>query len=138
MPISSYVPNKKTLGQVLGSTSPPIRVPDYQRDYSWQTKHVNDFWNDLIAFDEQFPGNAVLGKEYFLGSAVLVQTETHHLLLDGQQRLATATILLSALRDKIKPYNNNAGDQIQNEFIVFVDHPAGGGSTHKLQLNAFD
>jgi hypothetical protein len=138
MPIASYVPNKKTLGEVLSSTSPPIRVPDYQRDYSWQTKHVNDFWNDLIVFDQQFPANAVQGKEYFLGSAVLVQTATHNLLLDGQQRLATATILLSALRDRIKPHNNNAGDQIQDKYIVFVNYLAGGGSTYKLQLNAFD
>ncbi len=138
MPIASYTPTKQALGQVLGSTSPPIRVPDYQRDYSWRTKHINDFWNDLVGFDEQFPGQAIQGKEYFLGSSVLVQTATHHLLLDGQQRLATATILLSAIRDKLEPVNQNAANQIQNDFIVFVDHLAGGARKHKLELNVFD
>lgn len=138
MPIASYAPTKQTLGQILGSTSPPIRVPDYQRDFSWQSKHISDFWNDLVGFDQQFPGQELQGREYFLGSSVLVQTATHHLLLDGQQRLATGTILLSAIRDKLRPVNQNAANQIQTEFIVFEDHLAGGARKYKLKLNVFD
>lgn len=138
MPIASYLPTKQTLGQVLGSTSPPIRVPDYQRDYSWQAKNVADFWADLIGFDGQFPGNEIQGKEYFLGSAVLVRTPQYHLLLDGQQRLATATILLSAMRDQLWPVHQNAAQQIEKEFIVFEDHLTGGAKKYKLELNVFD
>ena len=40
-----------------------------------------------------------VGEEYFLGSIVLVTGGETNVLLDGQQRLASATILLSVLRD---------------------------------------
>ncbi|HVT81491.1 MAG TPA: DUF262 domain-containing protein [Phycisphaerae bacterium] len=138
MPIASYSPTKQTLGQILSSTSPRIRVPDYQRDFSWQPKHVKDLWDDLLRFDNQFQGNAIDGKEYFLGSSVLVNTGAHHLLLDGQQRLATATILLSAIRDKLRPVNANAADQIQQNYVVVEDYLAGGAREYKIELNVFD
>lgn len=100
--IDTFHPEKRSLGQILSSTSPPIRVPDYQRDYSWETQQVSEFWEDLIAFGGNDPKAPIAGKEYFLGAAVLVNNGTFHLLLDGQQRLATATILLAALRDRIE------------------------------------
>lgn len=30
-----------------------FRIPDYQRGYSWESKHLKDFWNDI----EQLPDN---------------------------------------------------------------------------------
>jgi uncharacterized protein with ParB-like and HNH nuclease domain len=42
-----------------------------------------------------------------------VNNGTYHLLLDAQQRLATATILMAALRDKINEYKNDAAKQLQ-------------------------
>jgi uncharacterized protein with ParB-like and HNH nuclease domain len=100
-----YTTEKRTLGVVLSNTTPPLRVPDYQRDFSWEEQQVSEFWNDLERFDQQYPGANVNGKEYFLGATVFVNNETYNLILDGQQRLATATILLAALRDKIREYN---------------------------------
>jgi uncharacterized protein with ParB-like and HNH nuclease domain len=95
--IDTFQPEKRALGQLLSSTSPPIRAPDFQRDFSWE--------DDLIAFGGNDPTTAKLtGREYFLG-AILVNNGSYHLLLDGQQRLATTTILLSALRDKMAEYN---------------------------------
>jgi len=132
-----YTTEKRTLGVVLSNTTPPLRVPDYQRDFSWEEQQISEFWTDLIYFDAQYPGESINGKEYFLGAAVLVNNQTYHLILDGQQRLATATILLAAIRDKIRVFNENAANQIQSSFISFVDH-LGGGQLPKLQLNEFD
>jgi hypothetical protein len=132
-----YTTEKRTLGIVLSNTTPPLRVPDYQRDFSWEEQQISEFWNDLQHFDKQYPGANVNGKEYFLGAAVFVNNETYHLILDGQQRLATATILLAVLRDKIREYNMDAANQIQSNFISFEDHLA-GGNLPKLQLNEFD
>jgi uncharacterized protein with ParB-like and HNH nuclease domain len=44
-------------------------------------------------------GTTLSAREYFLGSIVLVTSGGSNLLLDGQRRLATATILLSVLRE---------------------------------------
>jgi len=132
-----YTTDKRTLGVVLSNTTPPLRVPDYQRDFSWEAPQISEFWNDLEHFDKQYPGANMNGKEYFLGATVFVNNQTFHLILDGQQRLATATILLAALRDKICEYNMDATNQIQASFISFQDH-LGGGNLPKLQLNEFD
>lgn len=79
--IDTFQPEKRALGQILSSTSPPIRVPDYQRDFSWKDEQTSDFWSDLITFGGTDPQAKLTGKEYFLGAAVLVNNGTYHLLL---------------------------------------------------------
>jgi hypothetical protein len=135
--IDNFQPEKYTIGQILSNTSPPIRVPDYQRDYSWEMEQISDFWTDLIAFSGNDPNAPLVGREYFLGAAVLVNNGTYHLLLDGQQRLATATILLAVLRDKINDYSKDAAKQIQDQYIAFQDHLT-GERVLKIELNIFD
>jgi uncharacterized protein with ParB-like and HNH nuclease domain len=135
--IDTFHPEKRTLGQILSSTSPPIRVPDYQRDFSWKEDQVSEFWSDLIGFSGHNPQVELAGKEYFLGAAVLVNNGTFHLLLDGQQRLATATILLAALRDKVLEYKKDAAQQIQDHYISFEDQLS-GKRVFKIELNVFD
>ena len=135
--IDTFQPEKRNLGQILSSTSPPIRVPDYQRDFSWKAEQITDFWSDLTGFGGSDPRSKLTGKEYFLGAAVLVNNGAYHLLLDGQQRLATSTILLAALRDEIKEYSTNAAQQIQDQYIAFEDHLT-GERVFKIELNLFD
>ena len=135
--IDTFQPEKRTLGQILSSTSPPIRVPDYQRDFSWKEEQISDFWSDLIGFDGNDPNAKLTGKEYFLGAAVLVNNGAYHLLLDGQQRLATSTILLAALRDKIREYKEDAAKQIHDQYITFEDKLT-GERVFKIELNLFD
>jgi uncharacterized protein with ParB-like and HNH nuclease domain len=99
MPDQRYEAARQTIGSLLATTSPKIEVPEWQRSYSWEMAQVETFWQDLITFSEQYPEKNIVGEEYFLGSIVLVVGGPTNLLLDGQQRLATATILLSVLLD---------------------------------------
>ena len=71
-----------------------LAVPMYQRSYAWEDKHVLDFLSDVQeAMDSDEP-------EYFLGSVVTTKNNTDRPeVADGQQRLATATVLLAAIRD---------------------------------------
>jgi hypothetical protein len=137
MAVDFFTTEKRTLGVVLSNTTPPLRVPEYQRDFSWEEQQITEFWNDLQHFDETYPASNIIGKEYFLGAAVFVNNQTFHLILDGQQRLATATILLAAIRDKIRDYSGDGANQIQNTFITFEDHLS-NQNLPKLQLNEFD
>lgn len=137
MPADFFTTEKRTLGVVLSNTTPPLRVPDYQRDFSWEEPQIAEFWTDLRLFDTTYPGTNILGREYFLGAAVFVNNQSFHLILDGQQRLATATILLAALRDKIREYKLDAATQVQTSYISFQDHLTGERSP-KLQLNEYD
>ena len=117
-------------------TSPPIVVPDWQRNYSWTLSHVETFWNDLISFKAPNPEKIV--SEYFLGSVVIVETSVNqHLLLDGQQRLATSSILLSVIRDFVKQFKVDAAQRIQARYLADIDD-ARDETVYKLTLNAYD
>ncbi len=88
-------------------------VPIFQRDYSWGTKHCLQLWDDLIRV-----GSDANAKAHFLGSVVYIAAEensagiTRWLLIDGQQRLTTLTLLLTALRNHLE---RNANDSLNDE-----------------------
>ncbi|KAE8437990.1 DUF262 domain-containing protein [Vreelandella piezotolerans] len=77
-----------------------FEIPDYQRPYSWQIEHAEELFDDLWTFREQEDKS----EEYFLGSIVLIKSDQSMQadVVDGQQRLTTLTILLAAIRDRLK------------------------------------
>src|SRR5438067_2488201 len=81
------------IGHVLRDRT--LTVPRYQRSYSWFLEQVEAFWWDLrSAFTADPP-------EYFLGTIVLTsQPDNRATIIDGQQRLATAAMLFTAIRDE--------------------------------------
>ena len=79
-------------------------VPLYQRPYAWTTEHAGELLEDLMAFmgDGNEPVEEV--DPYFLGSVVLIKGDSPDArIVDGQQRLTTLAILLSALRASLEP-----------------------------------
>lgn len=78
-------------------------VPLYQRPYSWEAKQWSVLWDDLYELcQEENP------RTHFIGSIVTYPTQsvpegvTKYLLIDGQQRMTTAFLLLAAIRDRAK------------------------------------
>ena len=133
----TFTPNKRSIGDLLSMTNPPIIVPEWQRDYSWTTVEVETFWLDLVAFSDRFPGENLRGREYFLGSVVLVLRPDAHLLLDGQQRAATATILLSVIRQYLALFRGDAATRTNQRYITDYDD-ASDSNKYKLTLNRYD
>lgn len=138
MATTDYEPLKRTLGQLLiEATDKPIVVPDYQRDFSWSRSEAETLWVDLKQFSGQYPGEQIAGQMYFLGTMVMVAKPTEDELLDGQQRLATATILLSVIRDRLEAFDKAAASRTEARYIRDTDD-ATGRIVHKLTLNAYD
>jgi hypothetical protein len=132
----SYTPEKKSIGDLLSMTNPAIIVPDWQRNYSWRAEHVETLWNDVVRFSEK--SGQTLTDEYFFGSVVLVNgADQRLLLLDGQQRLATSTILLSTIRDAIMPLDSVTGNFIQTTWLSGFD-PIRQAQIQKIRLNVYD
>lgn len=134
---SKYTPEKRTIGNLLSMTNPPIKVPDWQRNYSWTTSEADVFWSDLVRFNGMYPADNMDDQEYFLGSVVLVDQKDSHLVLDGQQRLATSAILLSAIRDFVRPLKNDAATRISQRFLTDIDD-AQNRRIYKITLNRYD
>ncbi len=92
-------PRKTSIGGLLGEYERrQIKLPEFQRSYSWEKAQVAKFWEDLGAFHERYDKSPV-DASYFLGPIVVIESKTDITVLDGQQRLATATILLAVLRN---------------------------------------
>lgn len=78
-------------------------IPVFQRDYSWSEENCRQLWKDVLSIAED-PSD----RGHFIGSVVYVATGdsaagfTRWLLIDGQQRVTTLTLLLTALRDHIR------------------------------------
>ncbi len=86
-------------------------IPIYQRVYSWEKKQCKQLWDDII----KIGGNDKMDR-HFIGSILYVLDGITHsdnvlLIIDGQQRLTTITLLLTALRnhwsDKRKEIENH-------------------------------
>ncbi|GAA7741426.1 DUF262 and DUF1524 domain-containing protein [Helicobacter pylori] len=74
-------------------------IPIYQRVYSWEKEQCKQLWDDII----KIGGNDKMDG-HFIGSILYVLDGITHsnnalLIIDGQQRLTTITLLLTALRD---------------------------------------
>ena len=82
-----------------------IRIPDYQRAYSWEEKHCKQFLEDLI---EQ------KGKDYYLGQLLFEVDGDINYIIDGQQRLTTLILLISAILNKLK---NSDTEEIRGLYL---------------------
>jgi len=94
-------------------TTPPsacFRVPEYQRGYEWGEKNFEDLWADL-----QRVGDRV--DKHFLGNIILLtegdQSELQ--IVDGQQRMATISLLIMAIRDH--PNRSDSHDKILDDIL---------------------
>lgn len=76
-----------------------FEIPDYQRPYAWTTEQATELFDDLYSAMQEARANGAT-SQYFLGSIVLIKNDRDPkaLVVDGQQRLTTLTILFAALR----------------------------------------
>lgn len=75
-------------------------VPDYQREYVWDTDQVEQLLKDIR--EEMGDGPTQESPEYFIGSIVVCPGREAVLdLIDGQQRMTTLYIILCAIRDRL-------------------------------------
>lgn len=123
--------NLRGIGHALKNQT--LIVPHHQRSYSWEEKHVQDLLDDItIAKDANEP-------EYFLGSIVTMENEQGSpRVVDGQQRLATVTILMAKIRDYFATHKDDRRAQLidsgylQSQGLVDLERRP------KLQLNIED
>ncbi len=121
----------KGIGAVLAHNR--LAVPLNQREYSWEEEHVRELFHDFA--------NAIANNRgtYFLGTIVLTRGEGDvPEVSDGQQRLATTTILLAAIRD----YFARNGDSkravsIEQDFLRTTDRRT-TDTVPRLKLNVDD
>lgn len=86
-------------------------IPGYQRPYSWGTDQAQELLDDLVAYMQAGSTRLDEISPYFLGSIVLIKRDAspESIVVDGQQRLTTLTLLLSAIRATVKDASMQVG-----------------------------
>lgn len=87
-------------------------VPRFQRPYSWTKDNVEEFWEDAV---QERSG------DYFIGSMVVYPGPSgSKAVIDGQQRLTTLLMLLSAIRNVAEEYGLT---DLETKTHAFVERP---------------
>lgn len=116
-------------------------VPPYQRDYSWRQEQWEDLWNDIT--DLRSPDDS----RHYMGALVVeAQSDRRFVVIDGQQRLATVSVLALAVIDALHELassgveaeeNRDRARELRNRFIGEKD-PASLVESSRLNLNETD
>lgn len=112
-------PNSMTIKRLLGSKC-EFDIPRFQRDYSWENDHYQEFIEDMLdclIIDNGEISNA----QYFLGTMLFIgnldKAGQQLSVVDGQQRLTTITIVFSALSDHFK---ENGNDKLSERIFDYI------------------
>lgn len=108
----------RRLVQFLEGTAKRFIIPVYQRNYDWKSENCIQLYNDLV--------NVVKQKKetHFFGSVVSYNCSRNEIvIIDGQQRITTVSLILIAMVNAMKkgkcvPQDSTLCDRIMNEFIV--------------------
>ncbi|GMM14296.1 DUF262 domain-containing protein [Lactobacillus amylovorus subsp. animalium] len=90
-----------------------LKIPVYQRNYDWTETNVRRLLDDIKTVVQDH-------KSHFIGAIVYMESQNsdlgmpEYLIIDGQQRLTTITLLLQALKDLCGKDDQQAADMIES------------------------
>lgn len=113
--------NAQKLIKYLDGASKRFIIPVYQRNYDWKMEHCKQLYDDLVKIIRQNR------KSHFFGSIVSVQSESgtmeEFLIIDGQQRLTTISLLLLTIyhllsSGKMVSRDHQLTDKILKKYLI--------------------
>ncbi len=124
--------NPNSLSEILAGQKQYV-IPVFQRMYEWGKDRWESLWQDLLAVSE----DSDKGVTHFIGPMVVIANAVPHdvpkyLVIDGQQRLMTLSVLLAAIRDcaKSRGLSNIANAIDKSTYLSFLDTK--GQNVHKI------
>ncbi len=108
-----------------------FRIPDYQRGFAWTEKQLKDFWNDIEQLEvdhNHYTGVLTLENvpedkyRQWQDDLWIIEAKSYqpYFVVDGQQRLTTAIILIQAVLERTQPsakLNFTDRADIQRRFV---------------------
>jgi uncharacterized protein with ParB-like and HNH nuclease domain/predicted transport protein len=127
---------KSNIYKYLGGTCQYL-VPLYQRTYSWEKEQCSRLWNDIVNL------HRAQKEGHFVGSIVRIDEDsaagsTFAMIIDGQQRLTTLTLLLIALRDYAIAHDDCGVNPEKINNTLLLNQYESGNAKYKLFLTQSD
>ena len=123
---------QQSLLDLMGAPDVRFSIPKFQRAYSWDAPQCDELWRDIMRA-------ARAHRSHFMGTLIYLEEQRGGMrelsIVDGQQRLTTVTLILSAFTR----YRRETGEQL---FGVDADYIAStflnGNTGTKLLLSPAD
>lgn len=74
-------------------------IPVYQRYYSWDIEQCKRLWNDIVEMQKKRKMGHFVGSIVNIAEQAMPTGVQKYMIIDGQQRMTTLSLLLLALRD---------------------------------------
>lgn len=134
-----FLPFDLSVKQILTGDN-RYKIPNFQRDFSWDKTNFDDFYNDLIISSkiDIRDVNVDSKNKYFFGTILLLgnkstpDVDKPYEVIDGQQRLTTVTLFFAAIIDIIKSINKDYKTEFNER--LFFDSIKEGKSTQIQRL----
>ena len=105
--------NASTAGSLFSSSV--FEVPPFQREYSWTSDEVREFFGDIQGALDQ--------DSYFLGLVIITEEKTRRQIVDGQQRIVTLSLLAAALYHEAQKRGRDAlADRLKADFLRSINY----------------
>lgn len=120
----NFKPDEKNIRSLLKSGCQFV-IPRFQREYSWDKKNYQEFFEDMI--NNLVASSGVINDDqYFLGTMLFVgnfaeKPDKPIEVVDGQQRLTTITILFSVLSDRFRELGEDTLSKQLFNYITTTD-----------------
>lgn len=126
------------LGHILNPPVSRLKIPDYQRDYSWKQPNNTRYWIDIKSLLHSIDDGGPQQREKYMGSAYLSDESDYLEIIDGQQRVTTSLLVLLNIKhylDLLRPdVERSSDDDYQRFFEYFLGgdyleqmlYPSGG------------
>lgn len=121
--------------------SPQFAIPIYQRTYSWSERECRQLWDDIIRAgrDAAIPAHFIGSIVYIEKGEFQVAKQSSLLVIDGQQRLTTAMLILEALARRLgndEPIDGFSAEKLRSYYLLNTLEK--GESRFKLLLTRTD
>lgn len=120
----NFKPDEKNIRSLLKSGCQFV-IPRFQREYSWDKKNYQEFFEDMIN-NLAASNGTISDDQYFLGTMLFVgnfaeKPDKPIEVVDGQQRLTTITILFSVLSDRFRELGEDTLSKQLFKYIMTTD-----------------
>ncbi len=119
--------------------SKQLEIPIYQRTYSWEKENCEQLWEDIVQIGKAEADE--FEPEHFVGTVIYIEKRNGQAryVIDGQQRLTTAALIIEALAQFNEANREEIGasaEELRRRFLF--DPTKMGDAAHKLLLSQTD
>lgn len=113
-------------------------IPVYQRYYSWETEQCSRLWNDIVDMQKKDKDGHFVGSIVNIAEQAMPTGVQKYMIIDGQQRLTTLSLLLIALRDYAEEHPEDGTNARRIDNMLLKNEYEDGDERYKLLLTETD